>query len=75
MNLVFPGGSAIKNLPVMQELQETVLIPGLGRPPGRGHSNPLQYPCLENPHGQKSLVGYSPYDGKELTQPKWLSTN
>ena len=70
MNLVFPGGSAIKNLPVMQELQETVLIPGLGRPPGRGHSNPLQYPCLETPHGQKSLVGYSPYDGKELTQPK-----
>ena len=24
-------------------------IPGLGRSPGGGHSNPLQYPCLENP--------------------------
>ena len=27
------------------------LIPGLGRPPGGGHGNPLQYSCLENPHG------------------------
>ena len=24
------------------------LIPGLGRPPGDGHGNPLQYSCLEN---------------------------
>ena len=31
-------------------------IPGLGRSPGGGHDNPLQYPCLENPHGQRSLV-------------------
>ena len=35
-------------------------IPGLGRSPGGGHGNPLQYSCLENPHGQRSLVGYSP---------------
>ena len=35
-------------------------IPALGRSSGGGHSNPLQYSCLENPHGQKSLVGYSP---------------
>ena len=34
-------------------------IPGLGRSPGGGHGNPLQYSCLEKPHGQ-SLVGYSP---------------
>ena len=33
-------------------------IPGLGRSPGRGHGNPLQYSFLENPHGQRSLVGY-----------------
>ena len=25
------------------------LIPGLGRSPGEGNGNPLQYPCLENP--------------------------
>ena len=32
---------------------------GLGRSPGGGHGNSLQCPCLENPHGQRSLVGYS----------------
>ena len=36
-------------------------IPGLGRFPGGGLGNPLQYSCLENPHGQRSLVGYSPW--------------
>ena len=33
--------------------------PGLGRSPGGGHGNPLQYSCLENPHGQRSLAGYT----------------
>ena len=40
-------------------------IPGSGRPPGGGHGNPLQYSHLENPHGQRSLVGYSPEGHKE----------
>ena len=40
-------------------------IPVLGRPPGEGSSNPLQYSCLENPHGQGSLASYNPWDGKE----------
>ena len=35
------------------------LIPGLGRSPGGGHGNPFQYSCLENPHGQRSLMGCS----------------
>ena len=34
--------------------------------PGGGHGNPLLYSCLENPHGQRSLVGYSPWGHKEL---------
>ena len=33
-------------------------LPGLGRSPGGGHDSPLQYCCLEKPHGQRSLVGY-----------------
>ena len=41
------------------------LIPGLGRSPGEGHGNPLQYSCLEDFHGQRKLVGYSPWDRKE----------
>ena len=36
----------IKNRPVMQE---TDLIPGLGRSPGEGNGDPVQYSCLENP--------------------------
>ena len=39
-------------------------IPGSGRSPGEGNGNPLQYSCLENPHGQRSLVGYSPWGHK-----------
>ena len=41
-------------------------IPGLGRSPGGGHGNPLQYFCLENAHGQRSLVGYSASCTKEI---------
>ena len=40
-------------------------IPGLGRCPGGGHGNPPQYSCLENPHGQRSLEGYSLWGLKE----------
>ena len=40
-------------------------IPGLGKSPGGGHGYPLQYSCLENPHGWRSLVGYSPWGCKE----------
>ena len=29
--------------------RDTGSIPGLGRSPGGGHGNPLQYSCLENP--------------------------
>ena len=41
------------------------LIPGVGRAPGGGHGNLLQYSCPDNPHGQRSLVGYSPWGHKE----------
>jgi len=40
-------------------------IPGLGRSPGDGNGSPFQYSCLENPHGQRSLVGCSPWGLKE----------
>ena len=48
--------------------------PGLGRSPGGGHGNPLQYPCLENPHGQRSLAGYSAWGHKESDMTEGLST-
>ena len=40
-------------------------MPELGRSPGERHGNPLQYTCLENPHGQRSLVGYRSQGLKE----------
>ena len=43
------GGSAVKNPPAVQETWEAGSIPGLGRSPGEGNGNPLQYYCLENP--------------------------
>ena len=54
----FPGSSAGKESTC--NVGDLDLILGLGRSPGGGHGNPLQYSCLENPHGQRSLVGYSP---------------
>ena len=68
----------IKNLPVMQETWvcagDLSSIPGLGRSPGGGHGNSLQYSCLENPHGQRSLAGNSPWGHKELDMTDRVST-
>ena len=50
------------------------LIFRLVRSPGEGNGYPLQYSCLENPHGQRSLVGYSPWGCKELNMTKQLNT-
>ena len=50
-------------------------IPELGRSPGGGHEEEeLQYFCLENPHGQRSLVGYCPWGHKESDMTEQLST-
>ena len=43
----FPGGSVSKGS--VCNTEDLGLIPGLGRSPGEGNSNPLQYSCLENP--------------------------
>ena len=50
------------------------LIPGLGIPPGGGHGNLFWCSCVENPHEQRSLVGYSPWGCKESDMAEWLST-
>ena len=60
----FSGGSERKKSTC--NVGDLRLTPGLGRSPGGGHSNPLQYSGLENPHGQRSLAGYSPRGHKEL---------
>ena len=46
----FPGGSVVKNLPAnARDAGDASSTPGLGRSPGEGNGNPLQYSCLENP--------------------------
>ena len=49
-------------------------VPRLGKSPGGGHGNPLQYSYLEIPHGQRSLAGYSPWGRKESDTTEQLST-
>ena len=48
----FPGGSVVKNPPIYAG--DTGSIPGLGRSPGEGNGNALQYSCLENPKDRRA---------------------
>ena len=50
----FLGGSVVKNLPA--HAGDLGLIPGLGRSPGEGNGNPLQYSCLGNPMGRRAWL-------------------
>ena len=68
----FPGGSDGKESAC--NAGDLGSIPGSGRTPGGGHGNPLQYPCLENPHGQRSLAGYSPW-GPQRVGHDWMTTH
>ena len=52
----------VKSLPARQEMLVQSL-PGSGKSPGKGNGNPL---LPEKSHGQRSLVGYSPWGCKEL---------
>ena len=67
----FPGGSAVKK---KKKAGDTGSIPVLGRSLVLGNGTPAQYCCLENPHGQRSLVGYSPYKHKESDTAERRST-
>ena len=56
----------VKNPPASAgDIRDMGSIPGLRRSPGGGPSNSLEYSCLENPHGRRSLVGCSPVSCKE----------
>ena len=65
--LDFPGGSDGKTSAYNEG--DLGSIPGLGRSPGEGNGNILQYSCLENPM-DRGLEGYSPWSqrvGHELS--------
>ena len=70
----------VKNPPANEGVAGS--IPGLRRFPGGRDENPLQYSCLEDPHGQKSLTDYSPWGSQRVghdqvprqQQPLWSLT-
>ena len=55
------------------DIRDTGLMLGLGRSPGEGHGNPLQYSCQENPR-QRSLADCSPRGQKVLDTAEQLNT-
>ena len=64
----------VKNMPASSgDITDLGLISGSGRSPG-GRGNLLQYSCLENPQGQRSLVGYIHRVRKSWTWWKRLNT-
>ena len=65
------GFPVVRNPPAIAGyIRDTCLIPGLGRSPGGGHGNPTPVFLPEEFHGQRSLVGYSPWGPKSQTQLK-----
>ena len=64
---IFPGGSEVKVS--ASNAGGLGLIPGLGRSPGEGNGNPLQY---GESHGRRCLVGYSPRGHKESNTTEQL---
>ena len=67
----FPGGSELKESAC--NAGELGSIPGLGQSLGGGNGNPLQYSCLGESHGQRSLVGYSPWGCKQSDTTEQLT--
>ena len=65
----------VKNLSAVQgEARDKGLILGLGKSPGERNGYPLQNSPGES-HGQKSLVGYSPWHHKELDRTEHICTS
>ena len=66
----------VKNPPVNAgDIRDTGSIPGLGRSPGEGNDNPLQYSCLENPMDRGAWRATVHGVSKSWTQLKQLRTH
>ena len=73
MIMGFPGGSDGKESTC--NAGDLGSVPGLGRSAGGGHGNALQYSCLANPRGQRSLERYSLWGHKESDTNERLGTH
>jgi len=70
----FPGATGVKNPPANAgDVKDGGLIPGLGRFPGGGHGNLLQYSCLENPMDRGAWWATVHSISKRWTQLKQLN--
>ena len=69
----FPGGSDGKAS--AYNAGDPGSIPALGRSPGEGNGNPLQYFCLENPMDRGAWQATVQRVTQSRTRPKWLSTH
>ena len=76
-----PGTQPLQGFPGVSDGKESackagdvVFISGLGRSLEEGMATHSRYSCLENPHGQRSLAGYSPWGRKESATTEQLST-
>ena len=76
LRFLFPGGvSGKESTSNAGNVRDMNSIPGLGRFPGEGHGNPLQYSCLENPLDRGAWWATVHRIAKSWTWPKWLSTH
>ena len=64
----------VKNLPAMQETQETKVDPWVGKIPWSRKCQPTLVFLHEKSHGNRSLVSYSPRGCKEPDMTEWQST-
>ena len=72
----FPGGSVGKESPCNARAAANMgSIPDLGKSPGEGHGNPIQYSCLENPMNRGAWQATVHRVAKSWTWLKWLSTH
>ena len=66
----------VKNLPANTgDLRDMGLTSGSGKSSEEGHGNPLQYSCLENPHGQRNQGATAYRVAKSWTRLKQFSTH
>ena len=70
---LIPRDAVVKNPPTTAG--DVGLVLGLGRSPAEGNISSLQYSCLENPHGQRSLADYNPWGHRELDMTEHTHTH
>ena len=54
----FPDGTSDDPPTNVGDIRDIGFIPGLGKSPGGGHGDPLQYSCLENSINREAWGGY-----------------